>query len=376
MKILMLNYEFPPIGGGAGHANLCLLQEYSHHKEIQVDVLTSQSGTGVSVENFSPNIRIYKVGIHKKNLHYWTKLEVIEWLWKARSCYAKLLQENSYDLSHAFFAFPSGWLCYRSTGRIPYILSLRGSDVPGYNVRLGLDYKLLAGLFRKIWSRASLIAANSRGLCQLANRFMPDVDIAVIPNGVDTQYYHPVPQKKIGEPLNLLSVGRLITRKRIDWLIDTVGFAVGKGLNVRLNIVGEGNLLSDLRQKAAAMNLSDNVNFMGLVGRQQMPEVYRANDIFVMASQHEGMSNAMLEAIASGLPVVTTPCEGVEELIGDNGILVNYPDLEAFFTAINRIRTDNDKYTAMSKASRKMAEKFSWSAVAQQYIHYYQQLIH
>ncbi|MHC4961604.1 MAG: hypothetical protein ACYTGA_05745, partial [Planctomycetota bacterium] len=106
MKVLMLNYEFPPIGGGAGHAHLCLLKEYSRYKDIQIDVLTSCSGRGITTEEFSQNIRIYKVGIHKKNLHYWTKLEVIEFLWKARGLHLTLLRENSYHLAHAFCAFP------------------------------------------------------------------------------------------------------------------------------------------------------------------------------------------------------------------------------------------------------------------------------
>jgi glycosyltransferase involved in cell wall biosynthesis len=375
MKILMLNYEFPPIGGGAGHAHQCLLGEYARNKNMQVDVLTSGCGPGLVREDFADNIRIYKVGIHKKNLHYWRKLEVIEWLFKARRVYLQLLSENAYELSHAFFAFPTGWLCYKTAGRLPYILSLRGSDVPGYNVRLGLDYKLLAGLFRRIWSGASLVAANSTGLCQLAKQFMPDLDIAVIPNGVDTQCYHPEPSKMPGRQINLLSTGRLITRKRIDWLIEAVGHAVRGGLDIRLTIVGEGNLLDELRKKAAAMNLSDRVVFMGLIERRQMPDVYRANDIFVMASQHEGMSNAMLEAIASGLPVVTTACEGAEELIGDNGILVNYPDSQAFAAAIKTIALDTEKYKAMSRAGRSIAEKYSWSAVADEYVQYYKQLV-
>ncbi|MCI0499182.1 MAG: glycosyltransferase family 4 protein [Planctomycetales bacterium] len=371
----MLNYEFPPIGGGAGHAHRCLLDEYSRRADMQVDVLTSHPGTGLVIEAFAPNIRIFKVGIRKKNMHYWTRPEIVEWLWKARRLHVKLLSENAYHLCHAFFAFPTGWLCWRTAGQLPYILSLRGSDVPGYNVRLGLDYALLAGLFRRIWSGASLIAANSRGLCQLAKRFMPNLDIAVIPNGVDTRCYHPAPQRKTGGPINLLSVGRLIARKRIDWLIDAVGVAVQKGLDVRLTIVGEGNLLAELRKKAVDLNLSDRVVLMGLVGRQQMPEVYRANDIFVMASQHEGMSNAMLEAIASGLPVVTTPCEGAEELIGDNGILVAYPDAQEFAAAVSAIMTDPNKYDAMSKAGRAIAETFSWSAVARQYIDHYEHLM-
>ncbi|MHC4553769.1 MAG: glycosyltransferase family 4 protein [Planctomycetota bacterium] len=376
MKILMLNYEFPPIGGGAGHAFLCLLKEYSRNKDIQIDVLTSYSGRGIATEEFSQNIRIYKVGIHKKNLHYWTKFEVIKFLWKARGLHLKLLRENSYHLAHAFFAFPTGWLCYKTANQLPYILSLRGSDVPGYNVRLGLDYKLLAGLFRRVWSEASLIAANSQGLCRLARRFMPNMDIDVIPNGVDVQCYHPASQKKTGGRINLLSVGRLITRKRIGWLIDAVGLAVQEGLDVRLNVVGEGNLLANLQKKVADMRLFERVVFMGLVQRHQMPEIYRANDIFVMASQHEGMSNAMLEAIASGLPIITTPCEGVEELIRGNGIIVNHPDLQEFVAAVNLIATDRDKYAAMSKAGRDIAQEFSWSAVAQRYIQHYEKLMH
>jgi L-malate glycosyltransferase len=374
MKILMLNYEFPPIGGGAGHAHQCLLDQYSRNKTLQVDVLTSGCEPGLAREAFADNIQIYKVGIHKKNLHYWRKIEVLEWLYKARKVYSRLLDENSYDLCHAFFAFPSGWLCYKTANQLPYILSLRGSDVPGYNVRLGLDYKLLAGLFGRIWSGASLIAANSKGLCELAKRFMPDLDIAVIPNGIDIGDYHPVPSKTVGKPIHLLSVGRLITRKRIDWLIEAVSLAAKEGLDVHLNVVGEGNLLAELQKKAAAMNLSDRVIFMGLVQRRQMPDVYRANDIFVMASQHEGMSNAMLEAIASGLPIITTACEGVDELIGDNGVLVNYPDLQDFVSAIKTIVLDTNKYAAMSEAGLKIAEKFSWSAVADKYIQCYEQL--
>ena len=64
---------------------------------------------------------------------------------------------------------------------LPYILSLRGSDVPGYNQRLSFDYRLLSGLFRRIWTQASMVVANSRGLKKLANIFMPDLDIKVIP---------------------------------------------------------------------------------------------------------------------------------------------------------------------------------------------------
>ena len=105
MKILMLNYEYPPIGGGGGNAFRNILTEYSRQKNLSVDVLTAYAGSRDIIEPFSDNIRLYKVGIHKHNLHYWTKWEVLEWLFKARGRLKKLLSTHPYDLAHAFFGF-------------------------------------------------------------------------------------------------------------------------------------------------------------------------------------------------------------------------------------------------------------------------------
>ena len=78
----MLNYEFPPIGGGGGKAHLHLLEQYAKEKELCIDVLTSSPSPGNTIEPFSNNITLYKMGLHKKSLHYWRKLEVLEWLFK------------------------------------------------------------------------------------------------------------------------------------------------------------------------------------------------------------------------------------------------------------------------------------------------------
>jgi len=288
----MLNYEFPPIGGGAGKAHLSLLRQYAQTSELKVDVLTSAQKPGFFKEKLSENITIYKVGVHKKNLHYWRKIEVIEWLIKAQLQYRKMLQKNSYDLVHAFFGFPTGWLCYRTADKLPYIISLRGSDVPGYNVRLGLDYKLMAGLFRRIWSAAAAVVANSKGLRKLALEFMPGLDIKVIPNGIDTEKFHPSGKQGFAKPIKALAVCRLISRKRIDLLIRAIGRTKELGLNIQLNIVGEGNLMGQLQKLTNELNLADRISFMGRVPAEQMLDVYHDNDIFVMSSAHEGMSNA------------------------------------------------------------------------------------
>jgi glycosyltransferase involved in cell wall biosynthesis len=375
MKILMLNYEFPPIGGGAANAHLHLLKEYAQRDNLTVDVLTSGPKPGFTTENFAENIIIYKVGLHKKSLHYWRKTEVLEWLFKARPRYRKLLRDNEYDLVHAFFGFPTGWLCYRTAEKLPYIISLRGSDVPGYNARLGLDYKILAGLFRRIWKNASVIVANSKGLRELALKFMPQVKINVIYNGIDTSKFIPADNKKIQKPLRLLIVGRLISRKRIDLLIEATAELNQLGIPAKLNIAGEGNLMNELISLAEKLQIADKVHFLGRVPSDQMPEIYRNNDIFLMSSMHEGMSNAMLEAMASGLPIITTRCEGAEELITDNGVVVEQPQAQLIANAVQCLAKNKESYNLMSTAARKQAENFTWHTVAEQYMHCYNKII-
>ncbi len=375
MKILMLNYEFPPIGGGAAKANLCLLRQYAGRDDMHVDMLTSAPKPGIVSEKFSENITIHKVGIHKKNLHFWRRSEVIEWLVKAGFYYRRLLRENDYDLAHAFFGFPTGWLCYRNAGRLPYIISLRGSDVPGQHARLQLDYKILAPAFRAIWKKASALVACSEGLKERAQLFMPSVSIDVIPNGVELDRFFPSETSEKSKVLRLLTVGRLSVTKRIEMLIDAVEILHRTACKLHLTVVGGGQMERQLKKIVAERELGDVIKIAGRIDSEKMPEVYRRNDIFISASMQEGMSNAMLEAMASGLPIVTTRCEGLTELIDGNGLIVEQDNIEEIAKAVKRLADDPELYQQMSTAARKQAEKFDWANMASSYIEQYRKII-
>jgi len=375
MKILMLNYEFPPIGGGAGNANLCLLKEYAGNSELTVDVLTSGPKPGFFEEKLAENITIYRVGVHKKHLHFWRKVEVIEWLVKAGSHYRRLVRQRDYDLAHAFFGFPTGYLCLRTARRLPYMISLRGSDVPGEHARLKIDYKILGPVFKRIWRRACALVACSEGLRQRALRFLPDVSIDVIPNGVDLERFYPAEAGARQEMLRLLTVGRLSVTKRVDMLIDAVEILRKEGVKAHLTIVGSGALEQQLRHSISQKGLGEVVKMMGRLGAEDMPCLYRQGDIFVSATMQEGMSNAMLEAMASGLPIVTTRCEGVEELVGDNGIVLEEAGTETIAGAVKKIAHDREAYRRMSEAARNRANSFTWSSVADRYIRRYHQIV-
>jgi len=375
MKVLMLNYEFPPIGGGAANAHRCLLQQYASSSDLKVDVLTSAPKPGFFKESFADNVTIYKVGLHKKQLHFWRKTEVIEWLFKAKCHYRKLLRKNDYDFVHAFFGFPTGWLCYRSAKKLPYIISLRGSDVPGEHARFKLDYKILGPVFKVIWKKAAALVAPSEGLKDRALKFLPSMAIDVIPNGVDLERFGPAEIAREPQILRLLTVGRLSVTKRVEILIDAIEIMHRDGCEVHFKIVGGGQMLQKLKQIVSEKNLGNIIEFTGRIDSEDMPPVYRQNDIFISASMQEGMSNAMLEAMASGLPLITTRCEGAEELIADNGLVVENANAEEIAKAIRKIAGDRQTYKQMAVAARRQAEKFTWNEVASQYTQLYHKIL-
>ncbi|MCF7954857.1 MAG: glycosyltransferase family 4 protein [Phycisphaerae bacterium] len=375
IKLLMLNYEFPPIGGGAANANLWLLKEFAGNQSLQVDMLTSSPAPGLTIEQFAENITIYKVGIRKKDLHFWKRTEVIAWLFRAYFQHRKMVRDNGYDLAHAFFGFPTGLLPWLTAAKLPYIISLRGSDVPGRNARLGLEYKLLGPLFRSIWKKAAGLVTCSIGLRQRAMRFMDKLQYCVIPNGVDSSRFAGNRSRCPSKPVKLITVGRLSSTKRFDMLIDVVELLRRRDVDVCLTIAGGGALQESLNRMVTAKGLEGNVRIAGRMEPDQMPGFYTDGDIFLSVSIQEGMSNAMLEAMAAGLPIIAVKCEGVEELITDNGVVLENPDAEVFADSIADLIKDTDRYAAMSKAAVANAAKFSWALAARQYIGLYESLI-
>ncbi len=375
LNLLMLNYEFPPIGGGAANAHYYLLKEFANNNELKIDVLTSAPKPGFIKETFSKNITIYKVGVHKKQLHYWRKIEIIEWLLKAGFHYRRMLRQRNFNLVHAFFGFPTGWLCYRSVDRLPYIISLRGSDVPGQHARLAVDYKLLGPLFKAIWKKASALVACSEGLKSRALRFMPSAAIDVIPNGVDLERFFPSKTTQLSDELKLVTAGRLSVTKRIEMLIDAVDLLIKQGYKVRFSIIGGGAAEESLRQLIIEKNLTPFIELTGRVEPEKIPDFYRGSAIYISATMQEGMSNAMLEAMASGLPVITTRCEGVEELIVDNGIIVEQASAEPIAEAIKELAIDRNRCEQMSIGARTRVEQFTWKNVADEYLDCYRKIL-
>jgi glycosyltransferase involved in cell wall biosynthesis len=301
-------------------------------------------------------------------------MEIIEWLAKAKFYYYRRIKQTNYDLIHIFFGIPTGLLCVPRP-KCPYIVSLRGSDVPGDNARFALDYKIFGPVLKTIWKNASGLVACSEGLKQRGRRFFQQAEIDVISNGVESDIFSPASHPRQQGRWRLITVGRLSVTKRIDILIDAVELLKKQGYDIIFTIAGGGSGLPLVERLVAERNIGGIINVLGRVPNEQMADLYRKNDIFISATMQEGMSNAMLEAMASGLPIVTTRCEGLEELIRDNGIIVENATAVDLAMSIKAIIDNPKTYQQMKTAARTRAEQFSWSAVAQAYLQYYRNII-
>lgn len=361
----MLNYEFPPLGGGAAHANRNILQAMAD--DIEVDLITSSTGD-TRVEEFAPGKTIHFLDIGKRgSLHYQTSRDLLAYSIRAYAYAHKLVRGKHFDVCHAFFGIPCGVIASRLG--LPYIVSLRGSDVPFYNPRFRVaDSLVFKHLSLHVWKRAAAVVANSEGLRTLAQASATQQAIDVIPNGVDTSIFQPgAPLAKNGT-LRVLTVARLIGRKGIEHLIDAMG-ELGDD-RVTLTIAGEGNLRAALEARAVAYG--DRVRFVGAVPHEQLPAVYRTHDVFILPSLNEGMSNTVLEAMASGLPILMTGTGGAQELVesGRNGALIE-PEGKDIARKLMDYLHKPGLAEAHGARSREMALARTWSAVADAYVDCY-----
>jgi glycosyltransferase involved in cell wall biosynthesis len=248
---------------------------------------------------------------------------------------------------------------------------LQGPDVPGFEERYNYLYPILSPILKLIWRHAAVVTAISKEHQRLAHAFTPQQAIEIVHNGVDTSIFHPAPAPRAGTEIHIVSVGRLIERKGHHHLLRAFAeLSRSSTMPLRLTLVGTGDAEQSLHDLARELHVEDRVTFSGFVPRERMPEIYHDSDIFALASQSEGMSIALLEAMASGLPVVVTDTGGVEELVqeGVNGHVVPWADVPALTAALRATVENHEARTQMGAESLRVARAFSWDAIAREYL--------
>lgn len=247
---------------------------------------------------------------------------------------------------------------------------MRGSDVPGYNEKYTFLYVFLKPVIRFIWKKAARVVSNSEGLRTLALATSPSQHFDIIPNGVDTKQFFPAYEKRPQEEYIVTpGASRITDRKGLKYLIQAIALLLPRYPMLRLKILGDGSGRASLEKLVRDTHLEEKVTFVGRVPREETRAYYQEASVFVLPSLNEGMSNALLEALACGLPIITTQTGGTKELVedGKNGILVPFRSAQKIADALETYLLHQEQAQNFGRDSRRRAEACNWQQVAVQF---------
>jgi phosphatidylinositol alpha-1,6-mannosyltransferase len=372
MRILMLDNEFPPLGGGMGTANFELLKCFSRNPALEIDLVTSSLDSQYQEEKFSDHISIYKVPVWNKNIHHSSNRELLFYTFQTLFVSRKLIHRNSYDFCFAWSAVPAGGvaLVLNKLYRLPYMVWVSGPDIPGFEQRYRYLYKLLTPLLSIIWQNATPLIAKCREELDMICRIKPNQKIEIIPNGINLSKFQPRPIVDNNGPLKIICVARLIERKGQRYLIQATKKLTDNKVDVELDLIGTGDSFNAYHQLVVQKGISNKVHFYGYVPREDIPTYLKKAHVFALPSYCEGMSLATLEAMACGLPVIVTRTGGTDVMVieGVNGYTFEWADVETLVLQISKLAINRENTRRMGIMARKISEEFSWDFISQRYL--------
>jgi glycosyltransferase involved in cell wall biosynthesis len=250
---------------------------------------------------------------------------------------------------------------FHLAGAIPALVARRRSGVP-FVTTYGFRYDLFARTATRAWLHrrlANLVLAEADAVIvttpelatYVAERARSPKAVHLVPNGVDTRVFRPMPRPPTDAP-SVLYVGRLSPQKNLSSLIAAAAKLRGR-LDVTLRFVGDGVLRQALADEAAAAGV--NLDLMPVVDHSRLPSIYNAADVFALPSFIEGHPKVLLEAMSCGLPCIASNVAGSRTTIvdGRTGLLVDPNDPGALADAIERLITDRKAAQALGEAARR-----------------------
>ena len=259
----------------------------------------------------------------------------------------------SFDV--VYFPWNSTAITYRGIFDLgkPVVISCRGSQV---NIlpHLPDQEKYINGL-RYTLKKAAAVHCVSAAIQREAQNYglHPQKSVIIRP-AVDPQTFQPPADRPQQARLRCLTTGSLIWRKNVETMLMAIKKLLDQGVDTELHILGRGPMEQNLRFTIEDLGLAERVQMHGRVPPEEVLRHLQGSDIFILSSLSEGISNAVLEAMSCGLPVVTTDCGGMAEAItnGVEGFLVPLRDSEAMARAIAKLADKPDLRMRMGLAGR------------------------
>ena len=275
---------------------------------------------------------------------------------------------------HQFFTTtPPALSAARALG-IPSVLTLHIAgldDFVGWRAAVSRVYDTTVA--RRLVARADALIAVSEAVAAGTKQRL-DQPVRVIPNGVDLEQFRPGIAKEEGD-VRFVFVGRLIANKGPDVALEAFQIVNGLAANTRLLFVGDGPMLPMLQRSVQAHRLEKAVEFLGM--RDDVDEVLRQADVFVRPSQIEGMPLTILEAMATGLPVVACDVGGVGEVVahGVTGLVVAPGSTALVADAMLELMDSTKRHAMGVAAQRRVRDAYSWDSTTAANLEFFEEVI-
>lgn len=379
-KILIVNYEFPPLGGGGGVATYDLALEWC--KAGQVDVLTSNYKGLASFEKVD-GINVHRVPVlFRKSRDAATFFSMLSYVFFGFFKGIALVRKHRYDVINTHFAVPSGPLGYviGKIFKIPNVLSLHGGDIYDPSKKMSPHKSpVFKRVVKFILNRADrIVAQSSNTRNNTIQYYAPSQDIAIVP----LAFHEPaIPAADRGDfaleetDFYLVTVGRLVKRKAIETMLEALSKVSDQ--KVKLIIVGDGPEREFLENLVTDLSLQERVRFAGYLEEAEKFSYIKNSDLFIMTSLHEGFGIVFMEAMYFGIPIVCTNHGGQVDFLKneENAILIDVGDVDACRAGIERFVTDKKLYKKCSANNKKKVVDFYAENIAAQYLAIFDELI-
>lgn len=361
MKILVLNYEYPPIGGGASPVSKELAEAYVKLGH-DVTVLTMAFRGLPHFEDIN-GVKIIRVKCIRKKKAICHPWEQLTYIWSA---YRYLQNLNiKFDYIHAHFIIPTGvvgvWFAKKTNTKL--IITAHGSDVIGHNnSRFKLLYTILKRPWRSIVCNSTKVVAPSDYLIRLMQKTEPNGHYFMIPNGVDKDIFLPLVKKK-----KILLMSRLQKTKGIQDVISAL-YKIKTELKFwEVNILGDGPYKDTLQSQVRECQLEDIVYFRGWIENKSEEHLKFLGeaDIYISASTIENCPMSVLEALSAGCKLILSDIPAHRQLINDDRVFFDCNNIDALCEKIIYNMNLNMKTETNEKKKNSV---LSWNDVAIRYL--------
>lgn len=366
MKILVLCYEYPPVGGGGGRIAATVaegLATLGHEVKYLTGNVSARHN--LPAKELRNGVEVLRVGSPRRSPDTCRVHEMAFYVAWALLPALALVRNFRPDVIHAHFAVPTGalaWAVSKITG-VPYVLTAHLGDVPG-GVPEQTDrlFRWIKPLTHPIWNGAASVTAVSSFVFRLA-RDAYGRDVSIVPNGIAAT---PTVHESAETPPRLLFVGRVSIQKNLRLALDAL--AKIQDLDWSASIVGDGPLRQEAQAFVKSAGLGERVTFHGWMAPGELAALRKKCKVLLLPSLSEGLPVAAVEALADGLAIIGTDIPGLADVVEHlgNGFLCA-PDASTYAAAIRQTLEDKELLESFRIRSAKKAMAFSLDRVVAKY---------